>query len=151
MAAGDTPTPRLGSGWRKPRTLRQHLIRRLFVLVPAALLGIVVMKMGWLDQAADKIQFDKLAWFDDTKLVEHLRVMVTHNGMTDVPSRCLIPIVNGADPANATRIDFMSKGTKDCPAKPGSFDKLFTIKVDRADRILATDYGTPGRFHPMPQ
>ncbi|AOX19626.1 hypothetical protein [Kozakia baliensis] len=147
MAAPDTSTPpRFGTGRRKPRTLRQHIARRLLVLVPASLLAVVVMKMGWLEQAADRLQFDKLAWFDNTKLVEHLRVTVTHDGLTDVPSRCLVPVLNGDDPPNATRVDFMSKGTKGCPAKPGSFEKLFTIKVDRADRILYTDAGSPGQF-----
>ncbi|BAT19317.1 MULTISPECIES: hypothetical protein [Asaia] len=143
--------PRLGSGRRKPRTLKQHLLRRLIVLVPASLLAILVMKMGWLDQAADKIQFDRLAWFDNTKLVEHLRVMVTHNGMTDVPAKCLVPILNGNDPPDATRIDFMQRSNDGCPGKPGTFDRLFTIKVNRADRMLATDQGTPGRFHAMSQ
>ncbi|WP_336762922.1 hypothetical protein [Asaia sp. VD9] len=150
----NAPTPRLGSGRagrRKPRTLKQHLLRRLVVLVPASLLAILVMKMGWLDQAADKIQFDRLAWFDNTKLVEHLRVLVTHNGMTDVPAKCLVPIVNGNDPPEATRIDFMERSNNGCPGKPGSFDRLFTIKVNRADRLLATDQGTPGRFHAMAQ
>ncbi|GBR07374.1 MULTISPECIES: hypothetical protein [Asaia] len=146
-----TDAPKLGSGRRKPRTLKQHLLRRLVVLVPVSLLAIVVMKMGWLDQAADKIQFDRLAWFDNTKLVEHLRVMVTHNGMTTVPAKCLVPIINGNDPPEATRVDFMQRSNDGCPGKAGTFDRLFTIKVNRADRLLATDQGSPGRFHAMAQ
>ncbi|WP_438382052.1 hypothetical protein ABHV46_14395 [Asaia sp. BMEF1] len=156
MASDPQNTPRpgaakLGSGRRKPRTLKQHLLRRLIVLVPVSLLAVLVMKMGWLDQAADKIQFDRLAWFDNTKLVEHLRVMVTHNGMTDVPPKCLVPIINGNDPPDATRVDFMQRSNDGCPGKAGTFDRLFTIKVNRADRLLATDQGSPGRFHAMAQ
>ncbi|GAJ29908.1 hypothetical protein AA0498_0983 [Acidomonas methanolica] len=144
-----TSTPRLGSGRGKPRTMRQHIIRRLLVVLPASLLMVVLMKTGVLDVAADRMTFDKLAWFDDTKLVEHLRILVTHNGMTDEPGRCLVFIVNGNDPLNAQRIDVMAKHIKGCPDPDGKPQMLFTIRVDKADRELQTDHGTPGVFHPM--
>ncbi|AQS86821.1 hypothetical protein A0U93_01365 [Neoasaia chiangmaiensis] len=136
---------------RKPRTLRQHLIRRLLVVIPASLLMVVLMKSGWIDFAADRMTFDKLSWFDNTKLVEHLRILVRHDGLTDEPAHCLMFIVNGDDPPNATRIDVMAKHVGNCPNPNGEFPKLFTVKVDKAERLLFTDAGTPGNFRPMPQ
>lgn len=134
---------------RGPRSVKQHIMRRLLVVIPASVLMIVLMKAGVLDVAADKMTFNKLAWFDDTKLVEHLRVLVTHNGMTSQPGKCLVFIVNGNDPPQATRIDVMAKHIKGCPEPDKEPEKLFTIRVDKADRELATDQGTPGKFRPM--
>lgn len=149
-----TAKPGLGAGRnglrpRKPRTLKQHLIRRLLVVIPASLLMIVVMKTGWLDMAADRLTFNKLAWFDNTKLVEHLRVLVRHNGMTDEPARCLVFLVNGDDPPTAMRVDVMAKHTEGCPHPDKKPQQLFTVRVDKVDRMLTTDAGSPGVFHPM--
>lgn len=157
MAGSDTTSTRkLGLGNlrrppRKSRTLKQHLFRRLLVVIPASLLMVVLMKSGWLDFAADHMTFDKLSWFDNTKLVEHLRILVRHDGLTDEPANCLIFIVNGDDPPNAMRVDVMGKHVGNCPNPDKSFPKLFTVKVDKPNRELFTDAGSPGIFRPMAQ
>ncbi|ACI52912.1 conserved hypothetical protein [Gluconacetobacter diazotrophicus PA1 5] len=140
---------------RRPRlTMRQRIVRRLLMVVPLALLAVLAARMGWLDQAADRITFDHASWFDDTALVEHFRTVVTHNGMTDAPGRCLLFIVNGNDPPDAARFDVMEKHSGSCPPAKDAKDplpKLFTLKVDRVDKTVQTDWGSPGTFHPMPR
>jgi len=121
------------------------------MVVPIALIVIIANKTGYLDQAADKMRFNTLSWFDNTALVEHLRILVTHDGMTDQPGRCLVFIVDGNSPPDATKIDVMGKHTKDCPANISDFPRLFTLKINRADRIIQTDAGTPGQFRTVPQ
>ncbi len=137
-------------GGRPRRTLRQHIVRRVLMVIPASLLAIVLMKMGWLDQAADKLTFSRTSWFDDTALVEHLRVVLTHDGATDTPGRCLLFIVNGNTPMNGTMIDVMEKHSGSCSGDRKTLPKLFTVKVDRVDGIIESDRGTPGIFHPLP-
>lgn len=135
---------------RPKRTLRQHILRRVLIIIPVALLALLAAKMGWLPKAADKVQFNDLAWFDDTKLTEHLRLLVKDQGLLDAPRRCVVPIINGADPANAVHVQFLVRATDGCPGIDGKTATAFTILVNKADRILQNDAGSPGRFHLMP-
>lgn len=133
----------------KPRSLKGLLLRRLSVLIPMALLAMIVVRLGWLDRLVDKVQFDRLAWFDNTKLVQHLRTVASHRGLTALPGKCLIPLVHGDDPPTATRIDFMQRGASGCPGPSNRFERLFTIIANRTARTLSTDAGSPGRFHSL--
>ncbi|MFT8778259.1 MAG: hypothetical protein ABF893_16625 [Gluconacetobacter liquefaciens] len=137
---------------RRPRrTMRQRIIRRVVMVVPLVLLATLAARMGWLDQAADQITFRHANWFDDTALVEHFRTVVTHNGMTDTPGRCLLFIVNGNDPPDAARFDVMEKHSGSCAGDSKTLPKLFTLKVNRIDQTVQTDWGSPGTYHPMPK
>lgn len=155
MASPSDTTNKLG-GRRGRLTMRQRIVRRLVMVVPMALLAVVAARMGWLDQAADQITFRHANWFDDTALVEHFRTVVTHNGMTDLPGRCVLFIVNGNDPPDATRFDVMAKHSGSCPgakdpALKNTLPRLFTLRVDRVDQTVQTDWGSPGTFHSLPR
>ncbi|QDH24115.1 hypothetical protein D5366_01260 [Neokomagataea tanensis] len=142
--------PRLGRGRRKPRTLKQHFLRRLLVIVPAFLLMFVIVKSGWLDVSYDKIRFNELSWFDNTALVEHLRLVVTHDGLTDLPRNCLVfSLLNGDVSNNVVDMDVLGRHGHDCPGDKPSADKLFSLKVDRTGHTIQTDAGSPGNFHPI--
>ncbi|MBS1000974.1 hypothetical protein JK169_08090 [Acetobacter persici] len=143
------PTPPLRGPFRK-RTLRQHVLRRLALVVPISVLVIVLAKTGTLDTLTDRYTFRPESWFDDTALVRHLRVMVTHNGMTPIKPDCLLFIVNGNDPPTASRIDVMQKTSGSCPGPKGDLPKLFTLRIDRMNRIIMSDQGSPNTFHPIP-
>jgi len=131
--------------------LRQHIVRRLLMVVPTALLAILCLKMGWLDNAADKLSFSQTSWFDNTALVEHLRVVLPRKGLTDgTPGRCLLFIVNGNSPMNGTLIDVLQKHNGGCGGDPKELPKLMTVRVDRPDAIIETDKGSPGTFHRVP-
>ena len=99
----------------KKRTLRQHILRRLALVLPISLLVIVLAKSGVLDTMADRYTFKPESWFEDTALVRHLRVLVTHNGMSHDRPDCLLFVVNGNDAPTATRIDVMQKHSGTCP------------------------------------
>lgn len=147
---GAAPPPSGPGLTRRPRrTLRQHMLRRLLIIIPVGLLALLAAKMGWLPKAADKVQFNDLAWFDNTKLTEHLRLLVKDQGLLDVPRRCVVPIINGADPAHATHVQFLVRATDGCPGIEGKTATAFTILVNKADRTLQNDKGSPGRYHPM--
>jgi hypothetical protein len=149
--AASKPKLRIGRGGKSPRSLKQHIMRRLIMVVPLALLMVVMSRTGLLDFAADKMTFTDLSWFDNTALVEHLRVLVTHDGLTDEPGKCLVFLVNGDDPPNASHIDVLARHEAACPGKKtGLPDKLFTLRIDRADRTIETDAGTPGQFRMIP-
>lgn len=140
---------RFGKGPFKGRTLRQHIIRRLIMVLPLTALMIVVAKTGMLDRVVDHYTFRQTSWFDDTALVQHLRTMVTHNGMTGDRPECLLFVVDGNSPPDATKIEVMEKHSGSCPNPDGSLPRLFTLKVDRTGQRIYTDQGDPGTFHPV--
>lgn len=142
--------PRFSRGTRRPpRTLKQHLMRRLLIVVPAFLLMFVIVRTGLLDFSYDKFTFNKLSWFDNTALVEHLRLVVTNDGLTDMPKKCLVFVVNGNAADNNPVIDVLGRHGNGCPGDKPSADKLFSVKVDRSERTLQTDAGTPGSFRQL--
>ncbi|GAN68170.1 hypothetical protein [Acetobacter orleanensis] len=142
-------TPQLRGPFRK-RTLRQHILRRLMLVLPISVLVIVLAKSGVLDTLTDRYTFRPESWFDDTALVRHLRVTVTHNGMTQIKPDCLLFVVNGNDPPTASRIDVMQKTSGSCPGPKGELPKLFTLRIDRMNHVIMSDQGSPTLFHPIP-
>ncbi|MFT8718720.1 hypothetical protein [Acetobacter sp.] len=141
---------RFGKGPFKGRTLKQHIVRRLVLVLPITVLMIVLAKTGAMDRLVDRYTFKPLSWFDDTALVQHLRLTVTHNGMTGDRPDCLLFVVNGNSPPTGTLIDVMEKHSGSCPNPDGSLPKLFTLRVDRPAQRVETDQGTPGEFHQIP-
>ncbi|GAN98969.1 MULTISPECIES: hypothetical protein [Komagataeibacter] len=151
MTRAPTPTPPRLTRRRGPVTLKQRIVRRVLMIVPMAALVFLVGRMGWLDQAADKLTFSRTSWFDNTALVEHFRTIVTHNGMTSDSKDCLLFVVNGNDPPDATRIDVMEKHSGKCPGDRNTLPRLFTLQIDRIDQKVQTDWQSPGVFHPLPR
>ncbi|GBR04065.1 hypothetical protein [Acetobacter oeni] len=148
---GDTSGPRrFTSGPFKGRTLRQHIMRRLILVLPLTVLMIILAKSGLMDRLVDQYTFKPTSWFDDTALVQHLRMTVTRNGMTGDRPDCLLFVVNGNSPPTATMIDVMEKHSGTCPKPDLSLPKLFTLRVDRPAQRVETDQGTSGTFHPIP-
>ncbi|GBR46205.1 hypothetical protein AA11825_0276 [Acetobacter pomorum DSM 11825] len=139
-----------GRGPFAKRTLRQHILRRLAIVLPLSLMMILLAKTGTLDRLVDSYTFKPASWFDDTALVRHLRLKVTHNGMTHDRPDCLLFVVNGNDAPTASRIDVMEKHSGTCPGPKDDLPKLFTLRVDRLNRIVYSDQGSPGVFHPIP-
>ncbi|OUJ00429.1 hypothetical protein [Acetobacter sp. DsW_54] len=152
MTDTNTPTPKPKRGPFAQRTLRQHVLRRLALVLPLTLLMIVLAKSGILERLVDRYTFSAQSWYDDTALDRHLRFKITQNGMTHDRPDCLLLnfIINGNDQPTASRIEVMEKSTGTCPAPKGELPKLFTLKVDRMNRIVLSDQGSPGQFHPIP-
>lgn len=147
----NTPSPKMTSrGPFAKRTLRQHILRRLAIVLPLSLMMILLAKTGTLDRLVDSYTFKPASWFDDTALVRHLRLKVTHNGMTHDRPDCLLFVVNGNDAPTASRIDVMEKHSGTCPGPKDDLPKLFTLRVDRLNRLVYSDQGSPGVFHPIP-
>lgn len=143
-----TTTPKRGPFAK--RTLRQHVLRRLAMVLPLTVLMIGLAKSGILERMVDRYTFSAQSWYDDTALVQHLRLKVTQNGMTHDKPDCLLFVVNGNDQPTASHIDVMEKSTGGCPAPKGDLPKLFTLQVDRMNRTILSDQGSPGVFHPIP-
>ncbi|PMP98628.1 hypothetical protein [Komagataeibacter saccharivorans] len=136
---------------RTPLSLKQRILRRVMMIVPMAALVFLVGRMGWLDQAADKLTFSRTSWFDNTAVVEHFRTIVTHNGMTSDAKDCLLFVINGNDPPDATRLEVLEKHSGKCPGDRNTLPHLFTIQIDRLNQTAQTDWQSPGMFHPLPR
>lgn len=118
-------------------------------MLPLSLLAVIAARTGMLDGTIDRYRFNDLSWFDNTALVEHLRVVAVRDGLTDLPKRCLVFVVNGDVSDNTPVIDVLGRRGNGCPGDKPAADKLFSIKVDRMGRSLQTDAGSPGTFRPM--
>lgn len=141
--------PRLKGPFTK-RTFRQHLLRRIALVLPLSLLMIGLARSGMLDTLVDRYTFRPANWYDDTALIRHLRLLVTHNGMTHDRPDCLLFVVNGNDAPTASRIDVMEKHSGTCPGPKDDLPRLFTLRVDRMNRVIESDQNSPGVFHPVP-
>ncbi|MEN3165866.1 hypothetical protein [Gluconobacter sp. OJB] len=155
MSDDKSATPRLGRApgkntRRQPRSFKQLLLRRLLIVIPAFLLMFIAVRSGLLDMSYDKITFSKLSWFDNTALVEHLRLAVVKDNLTDLPRNCLVFVVNGNASDNTPTMDVLGRHGNGCPGATPSADKLFSLKINRSERTVQTDAGTPGSFHNLP-
>lgn len=139
------------SALSKPRSFRQHLIRRLVVVIPVFLLMLVLVKSGILDTAYDKMTFNKLGWFNNTALVEHLRTRFMQARLSPVPRHCLVFIVNGDASVNTPEMEVLGRYGNGCPARSSSkeakAETLFHVRINRTQQTIQTDAGSPGFFH----
>lgn len=123
---------------------------RILIAVLGALALLVLARTGLLDRGLGQLAPQQLNWSNDYQLVEHLRDEVVRRGLTHDAKDCLLFIINGNDPPDASRLEVMEKHSGSCPGARGQLPKLFTLKVDRLAHSVQTDAGSPGQFHPMP-
>ncbi len=141
------PTPP-GSGTR--RSPRTRLVQRVLVALLAGLALLGLQRFGLLDRLSGGAMPRGLDWSNDYQLVEQLRRVVVRNGLTHDSGDCLLFVINGNDPPDASRMDVMEKHSGACPGTRGQLPKLFTLKVDRVAHAVQDDAGSPGSFHPLP-
>lgn len=132
---------------RRPRSLKQHVIRRLIVVVPVFLLMFVIVRSGIIDTAYDHFTFGKLSWFDNTALVEHLRTVIIQKKLTTLPRNCLVFLVNGDASNNTPHMEVLGRQGHGCPGDKPAADTLFSLQINRAEQSIRTDAGSPGTFH----
>ena len=139
------PVPPVRSAWTRGRFIRRILI--------AALAGVTLLlleRTGVIERTLGQLQPERFDWSSDYPLVEHMRTVVVDRGLTHDRKDCLLFIINGNDPPDASRLEVMEKHSGTCPGTRGELPKLFTLKVNRLARTVQTDAGTPGIFHPLP-
>lgn len=119
----------------------------------ALLAGVTILlleRTGLVEQWLGRLSPARIDWSNDYALVEYLRTLVVQRGLTTDSRDCLLFIINGNDPPNASRLEVMEKHSGSCPGTRGELPKLFTLKVDRLARQVQVDAGSPGSFHALP-
>ena len=143
-AAMPTPPQRRGA-----RTARSRIVQRVLVALMAGLALLALQRFGLLDRLSGGA-LSNLDWSSDYPLVEHLRRQVVRDGLTHDSPDCLLFVINGNDPPDASRMDVMEKHSGSCPGTRGQLPRLFTLKVNRVAHSVGSDAGSPGSFHPLP-
>lgn len=141
------------------KRLRQHIFRRLILVLPICALMIILAQNDIMETLIDRYTFNKpQSWFDNPALIRHLRLLITHNGMTSAKPECLLFIIHGNDPITASRIDVLEKKSPPCSHTnhehhPSLLSPLphhlFTLRVNRLHQNIETDQNSPGIFHPI--
>ena len=134
---------------RGPRSVRGRVVQRVLVALLAGLALLGLERAGLLDRLSGSILPSGLDWSSDYPLVEYLRGLVVRDGLTHDSKDCLLFVINGNDPPDASRMDVMEKHSGSCPGTRGQLPKLFTLKVNRIAHSVQTDAGSPGSFHPL--
>ena len=135
---------------RGARPTRSRIVQRVLVALTAGLVLLALQRFGLLDRLSGGAFPSNLDWSSDYPLVEHLRRLVVQDGLTHDSPDCLLFVINGNDPPDASRMDVMEKHSGSCPGTRGQLPRLFTLKVNRVAHSVATDAGSPGLFHPLP-
>lgn len=144
-------------------TLRQqflrHIFRRFVLVLPICALMIILAQNDIIETLIDHYTFNKpQSWFDNPTLIRHLRLLITHNGMTSNKPKCLLFIIHGDDPITATRIDVLEKQSPPCSHNardphPSLLSPLphhlFTLRINRLQQSIETDQNSIGNFHPI--
>ena len=135
------------------KRLRQHLVRRVVLALLLGVFMLLLAQSGIMDVLIDRYSFKPESWYDNTALIQHLRLLITHNGITHAPPECLLFILNGNDPLTASQINVLEKHAPPCPRsqnKPSTIPQiLLTLRVDRVHHTIESDQNSPGIFHPI--
>ena len=142
-AAGLIAARRAGSGrlWRR--------------VAMAVIVVVVAVGTQWSGFTAltDRVFGPRIDWMNDYQTTTHLYDVIARRGLADVPKSCLLIIVDGTTPPQATKMGVYERPTKACmgtvPAPLHRLPHLFDLLVDRTAGQVQTDQGSPGRFHPL--
>ena len=144
------PQPSRPPGRRAGRPVRGRIVQRVLLALLAGLALLALQRLGLLDRLSGGAMPRGLDWSSDYQLVEQLRRVVVRDGLTHDSGDCLLFVINGNDPPDATQMDVMEKHSGSCPGTRGQLPKLFTLKVNRIGHVVQDDAGSPGSFHPLP-
>ncbi|WP_171833462.1 hypothetical protein [Lichenicola cladoniae] len=129
---------------------RSRLVRRVLMALLAGVAILLLERTGVMEHFLSQVAPARFDWNNDYQLVEHLRRVVVDEGLTHDRKDCLLFIINGNDPPDASRLQVMEKHSGSCPGAKGELPKLFTVRVNRLTHTVQTDAGTTGTFHPLP-
>lgn len=129
-----------------------RLVRRM-LLVAAMTVAVFLSQRGAFERLTDQFLGARINWHSDYAMSEHLYDLIVRRHLTDTPRACLLLNIHGEDPPSATNLDVYERPTPSCmgpdAARLHTLPRLFGLRVDRDDGTVATDSGTPGRFHPL--
>lgn len=136
----------------RPAARGGRLVRRL-LLVAALGAAVVLTQRGTVRQFSDRLFRSQIDWHNDYAMVMRLEDMIVDRHLTNVTRPCLLMNIHGGDPPDATAIDVYERPTAACMGDAGKklrvLPRLFGLRVDRDTGTVATDAGTPERFHPL--
>lgn len=140
-------------GGRPPRAMTIGRVARRMALVAALVIAVFLAQRGSFQRVSDQVFGPRLDWHNDYAMSGRLYDLIVRRRLTDVPRACLLLNIHGADPASATHLDVFERPTAACmgpdAGKLHTLPRLFGLLVDRDDGTVATDSGTPGRFHAL--
>ena len=140
-----------GGARARPLTAGRLAVRML--LVSALTVAVGLSQRGALRRVTDGLFAPAVNWHSDYAMSERLYDLLVRRRLTDVPRACLLLNIHGEDPPAATHLDVFERPTPACmgPDARGlhALPRMFGLLVDRDAGEVATDAGTPGRFHPL--
>ena len=142
-----------GTGGRRARPMTGGRIARRMLLVAALVAAVFLTQRGTFQRVTDGFFAPRIDWHSDYAMSERLYDLVVRRRLTDVPRACLLLNIHGEDPPTATNLDVFERPTPACmgadAGKLHTLPRIFGLRVDRDAGLVATDAGTPGRFHPL--
>ena len=124
------------------------------MLAVAALVVVAFLaQRGAFQRVSDDLFGPRIDWHNDYAMSEYLYDRIVRRGLTGVGRACLLLNIHGEDPPRSTGIDVFERPTPACMGpearKLHLLPRLFGLRVDRDAGLVATDAGTPGRYHPL--
>ena len=86
----------------------------------------------------------------DTAMVLAVRGRILAAGLAHVPKDCLAFVFREPAPGQPTLLSVYRKHIVACPGGPGDAQRLFGVRVDRADGRMWDDAAQGGTFVPLP-
>ncbi len=126
---------------------------RRVILAVVLVVAAVATQWSGFTALTDRVFGPRIDWMNDYQTTTHLYDVIVRRHLTDVPKRCLLIIVDGTTPPQATRMGVYERPTTACmgsvPAPTHRLPRLFDLLVDRTAGRVQTDRGSPGHFHPL--
>jgi hypothetical protein len=123
------------------------------VLVAVLVAAAVATQWSGFQGLSDQVFGTRIDWSNDYQTTTHLYDVIARRHLAAVPKACLLIIVDGTTPPEATRMGVYERPTKAClgeaPVPAKRLPYLFDLLVDRTAGRVQTDAGSPGHFHPL--
>lgn len=130
-------------------SLKKRIIQRVIVALLLSGGIIFCQEMGWLDQLTDQFVRQKIDWSNNQSVIKYLKQIITDKNLTEIPLRCLIPVINNDDGSTILNVEIHEKHNQECLNTRKNFPTIFTFRVNRQNGSIQIDKNTPNHFYPL--
>lgn len=135
---------------KKNVSVKKRIMQRVIIALIFSGSIIFAEKMGWLDHFADTITKEKINWTNNQQVVQYLKQIITDKKLSDIPSKCLIPVINNDDGSSILNVEIHAKHNQECVNTQTNFPTIFTFRINRLNGNIQFDKGSPNHFYPLP-
>ncbi|CAK7192093.1 hypothetical protein COMNV_00276 [Commensalibacter sp. Nvir] len=128
---------------------RKRIWQRVLIALFLSAGIIFAQKAGWLDQFSRQLTQQHMNWSNNSDVIAYLKKIVANNQLTKTSPHCLVYVINNDNGQETVRVEVREQHNSVCTNTRKDFPLLFTFEINRIQKTVQIDKGSPNHFYPI--